>query len=230
MHVLNNNIYYDIEVLIFCCVMAASQYSLLKSCQPDVNTPVHVKRNPRSKSKSTKYRFFFQGFNRNTAMSRAIYFCLLASLLLLINYFKSYSWHLVLFGTKFSNVMLCHSIYNVLSISLLCSPLLFLFGLLPQCSTFFLCLLENIDMHIFGGTAMISIPGALYSVFVSIVNCLFLSTIGYYGLLIDTSKVSLFNTFEILVKYQIDIYLFRIVFKIFSSLCIAVLPSAFVIN
>lgn len=42
--VLINEIYYDLEVLIFCCVIAASQYSLLKSCQPDVNTPVHVKR------------------------------------------------------------------------------------------------------------------------------------------------------------------------------------------
>lgn len=41
--VLNQQIYYDIEVLIFSCVIAASQYSLLKSCQPDVNTPVHVR-------------------------------------------------------------------------------------------------------------------------------------------------------------------------------------------
>ena len=42
-HVLHNDVYYDLEVLIYCCVIAASQYSLLKSCQPDVNTPVHVK-------------------------------------------------------------------------------------------------------------------------------------------------------------------------------------------
>jgi len=43
-HVLHNDVYYDLEILIYCCVIAASQYSLLKSCQPDVNTPVHVTR------------------------------------------------------------------------------------------------------------------------------------------------------------------------------------------
>ncbi len=41
-HVLYNDVYYDLEILVYCCVIAASQYSLLKSCQPDVNTPVHV--------------------------------------------------------------------------------------------------------------------------------------------------------------------------------------------
>lgn len=41
-HVLHNDVYYDLEILLYCCVIAASQYSLLKSCQPDVNTPVHV--------------------------------------------------------------------------------------------------------------------------------------------------------------------------------------------
>ena len=50
-HVLHNDVYYDLEILIYCCVIAASQYSLLKSCQPDVNTPVHV-RKPSSSSSS----------------------------------------------------------------------------------------------------------------------------------------------------------------------------------
>lgn len=34
----------------------------------------------------------------------------------------------------------------------LCFPVIFLFGLLPQVNTFAMCLLEQIDMHIFGGT------------------------------------------------------------------------------
>ena len=106
-----------------------------------------------------------------------------------MNKLKIYSWHLTLFGMKFSDLSLCHLTYNFFSILLLCLPLLFLFGLLPQCSTFCLCLLENFDMHLFGGTAMINIPGALYSVILSVANFLFLSIIGYYGLLIDTSKV-----------------------------------------
>jgi hypothetical protein len=44
-------------------------------------------------------------------------------------------------------------------------------------------------MHLFGGTAMINIPGALYSFLLSIIYFIFLSVIGYYGLLIETSKV-----------------------------------------
>jgi hypothetical protein len=45
-------------------------------------------------------------------------------------------------------------------------------------------------MHLFGGTAMVNIPGALYSFSLSIINLFLLSIIGYYGLLIHTSKVN----------------------------------------
>ena len=107
-----------------------------------------------------------------------------------MNQVKTYSWHLTLFGMKFSEMNTCHCASNLLAILLLCLPLLFLFGLLPQCSTFSLCLLENLDMHLFGGTAMINIPGAIYSAMLSIGNFLLLSLIGYYGLTIDTAKVS----------------------------------------
>ena len=100
----------------------------------------------------------------------------------------------------FSNVNVCHSLYNILSIILLCLPLLFLFGLLPQCSTFILCLLENFDMHLFGGTAMVNIPGALYSFSLSMINFLFLSIIGYYGVIIHTSKVKTSNDNEIMIR------------------------------
>lgn len=31
-------------------------------------------------------------------------------------------------------------------------PVIFLFGLLPQVNTFLMCLLEQVDMHMFGGT------------------------------------------------------------------------------
>lgn len=34
----------------------------------------------------------------------------------------------------------------------LCFPVIFLFGLLPQVNTFVMCLLEQIDMHVFGGS------------------------------------------------------------------------------
>ena len=190
-HVLHSDIYYDLEVFIFCCVIAASQYSLVKSCQPDVNTPVHVRNISSLTSRINGTFSSCQGFNRHTAISRAIYFCLFSSLLLFVNQLKVRPWTLILFGIKFSHLVVCHMLYNLLSILLLCLPLLFLFGLLPQCSTFCLCILENIDMHFFGGTAMINIPGALYSLTTSTMNFALLSTLGYYGLPIDTSKVRL---------------------------------------
>ncbi|CAF1038558.1 unnamed protein product [Rotaria sp. Silwood1] len=148
----------------------------------------------------------YEGFNRNTAISRAIYFCLFSSLLLIIYKLKMYSWHFILFGITFSNITICYMIYNILSIILLCLPILFLFGLLPQCSTFFLCILENFDMHLFGGTAMINIPGALYSFILSIINFILLSIIGYYGLLIDTSKDHMQNIlFSIYCGFTVSI-------------------------
>lgn len=94
-------------------------------------------------------------------------------------------------------------LYNIFSIILLCLPLLFLFGLLPQCLTFILCILENFDMHLFGSTAMVNIPGALYSLSLSIINFLFLSVIGYYGLLIETSKVK-FIFFEFFCLFFVN--------------------------
>jgi hypothetical protein len=122
-------------------------------------------------------------------MSRAIYFSLLSGLLLCIHQLKIYSWHLILFGISLNNSFICNTIYDILCILLLCLPVLFLFGLLPQCSTFLLCVLENFDMHLFGGTAMINIPGALYSCVLSILTFIALSITGYYGLLLDNPKV-----------------------------------------
>ena len=107
-------------------------------------------------------------------------------------------------------------LYHVLSIILLCLPLLFLFGLLPQCSTFILCILENFDMHLFGGTAMVNIPGALYSCSLSIVHFLLLSVIGYYGLLIHTSKVKNFirDQEEFALRFRIGSYSEYLVFHL----------------
>lgn len=173
-------------MLCYCCITIFTSEKLSTRCQY-------------TRTCKTLYLFFkpilhlhlIQGFNRHTAISRAIYFCLFSSLLLSINQFSYIPWQFSLFGVKFSNIIIGEILYKILSIILLCLPLLFLFGLLPQCSTFILCLLENFDMHLFGGTAMINIPGALYSFSLSIINWILLSIIGYYGLIIHTSKVGL---------------------------------------
>ena len=58
-------------------------------------------------------------------------------------------------------------------------------------------------MHLFGGTAMINIPGALYSFILSIISFIFLSIMGYYGLLIQTSKVKNFSSKKVNSKFRI---------------------------
>lgn len=53
---------------------------------------------------------------------------------------------------------LCENAEDIVSLHspvfALCFPVIFLFGLLPQVNTFVMCLLEQIDMHIFGGSGM----------------------------------------------------------------------------
>lgn len=59
---------------------------------------------------------------------------------------------------RISGFLNCNAFLNTISPSFhptvfaLCFPVIFLFGLLPQVNTFVMCLLEQIDMHIFGGT------------------------------------------------------------------------------
>lgn len=48
--------------------------------------------------------------------------------------------------------MLMASFVSAPPVFALCFPAIFLFGLLPQVNTFVMCLLEQIDMHVFGGS------------------------------------------------------------------------------
>lgn len=59
---------------------------------------------------------------------------------------------------------------------------------------------------------MVNIPGALYSFFLSMINFLFLSVIGYYGVIIHTSKVKESVKIERLKK---NFVFFRIICKVF---------------
>ncbi|KAJ8308590.1 hypothetical protein KUTeg_013464 [Tegillarca granosa] len=48
------------------------------------------------------------------------------------------------------------------TIFILCFPITFTMGLLPQVNTFVMYLLEQIDMHVFGGNATVSVGAAVY--------------------------------------------------------------------
>uniref|UniRef100_A0A4W5K2E0 Pecanex-like protein n=1 Tax=Hucho hucho TaxID=62062 RepID=A0A4W5K2E0_9TELE len=140
----------DIWVFQFCLVIASCQYSLLKSVQPDAASPMH-------------------GHNWIIVYSRPFYFCLCCAHVWVFD-LAGRSGHLQpfsLYGVTFSpHFLLCAR--DVLIVFALCFPIIFLFGLVPQVNTFLMCLLEQVDMHIFGGTATTSPLSSLYSLLRSV--------------------------------------------------------------
>lgn len=150
--------YEDLCAFLFCFVMAGCQYSLLKSVQPDAASPTH-------------------GFNRLMAFSRPVYFCLCAGSVLILQWAvsnKSIENNLTIYGVDLFNKNGLNRVIEVLSTFILCFPIVFSLGLCPQINTFTMFLLEQIDIHIFGGNAMSSLIAAFYSVFRSILTVLLL--------------------------------------------------------
>ncbi|RVE63805.1 hypothetical protein OJAV_G00140080 [Oryzias javanicus] len=136
----------DIWVFQFCLVIASCQYSLLKSVQPDAASPMH-------------------GHNWIIVYSRPVYFCLCCVMIWILD-FSGHSGSLQsfsLYGVTFLSAHFLLCVRDMLIVFALCFPVIFLFGLLPQVNTFMMCLLEQIDMHVFGGTATTSPLSALYS-------------------------------------------------------------------
>lgn len=138
--------YKDLLAFIFCFVVASCQYSLLKSVQPDAASPTH-------------------GFNRIIAYSRPVYFCLFSGLILLFHSSienQSYHTAFTLYGVHFTNRELLVMTRDVLLYLILFFPVLFSLGLLPQINTFTMYLLEQLDMHVFGGNAVCSLTASFY--------------------------------------------------------------------
>lgn len=158
--------YDDLSAFIFCFIIASSQYSLLKSVQPDAASPTH-------------------GFNRIIAYSRPIYFCIFSSVILTLHFSLTDNTHYTLFslyGVSLTNKDILITTRDFLLKFILFFPFLFSLGLFPQVNTFVLYLLEQIDMHIFGGNAMSSLIAAFYCVFRSCMAVIVLYGLAYGGL------------------------------------------------
>ncbi|XP_070614520.1 pecanex-like protein 1 isoform X2 [Erythrolamprus reginae] len=142
----------DIWVFQFCLVIASCQYSLLKSVQPDSSSPRH-------------------GHNRIIAYSRPVYFCICCSLIWLLDYGSksTFTARFQLYGMAFTNPILLLSARDLVMVFILCFPIVFFIGLLPQVNTFVMYLCEQLDIHVFGGNATTSLIAALYSFICSIV-------------------------------------------------------------
>ena len=113
-------------------------YSLLKSVQPDSASPTH-------------------GFNRMTVFSRAIYFSLCCAIILILEHSDPLDS-----GSSNGSGSWIHDFKNGVYVFLLCFPAIFVFGLLPQVNTCAMYVLEQIDIHIFGGNAASSLLSSIY--------------------------------------------------------------------
>lgn len=161
---LNLGFYRDIPAFIFCFVIASCQYSLIKSVQPDASSPTH-------------------GFNKVVAFSRPVYFCMCSALVLLLHYASlSLSKDIKLYGIAINSSELLNFTKDSFATLILWFPMLFSFGLFPQVNTFSMYLLEQIDMHIFGGNATSSLTAAIYCVFRSCLAVVALHGFAYGGL------------------------------------------------
>lgn len=154
-------------------VMTNSQFTLIKSTQPDPASPTH-------------------GFNRVVSLSKPIYFCILSSLILSCDAYTSSSSigdsppnrpSLVFYSFDIFDKKVISSIGFACLVLLRLSPLIFFFGLLPQITTFIIYVLEQIDINFFGSTAAtLGIKSATYSFIRSLFAIIILSLIAFQAM------------------------------------------------
>ncbi|CAL4065765.1 unnamed protein product, partial [Meganyctiphanes norvegica] len=164
--ILLKDFYQELNVFIFCVVMSSCQYSLFKSVQPDAASPTH-------------------GYNRIILYSRPVYFCICCSIILLLNIYLESDGSgpkLSLYGINLRNRQLLSDIRDFLTVFILFFPILFSLGLLPQVNTFLMYLLEQTDIHVFGGNATTSLTSAIYCIARSLITILILFGFAYGGL------------------------------------------------
>lgn len=171
--ILQMGVYADVLAFIFCFVMAGSQYSLLKSVQPDAASPIH-------------------GFNKMVAFSRPIYFCLCAGMLIGVQRLVEDKGAegdgvpmgvVQMFGITVQNQSFFQGLRYGLEMVLLFFPLLFSLGLFPQINTFFVYFLEQVDMHVFGGNAVCGLVAGFVGLIKSILACFILYGLAYGGVI-----------------------------------------------
>ena len=109
------------------------------------------------------------GFNRVIVYSRAIYFIICGGVILILENVPDLSYEMRVFK-------------DGLYVFVLFFPLIFVLGLLPQINTCAMYVLEQIDVHIFGGNATSSLVSSIYCVFRSLLAVFILIGFAYGGL------------------------------------------------
>ncbi|OWF38383.1 pecanex-like protein 1 [Mizuhopecten yessoensis] len=163
--VLSSNFYHDLSVFLFCFIIASCQYSLVKSVQPDAASPMH-------------------GYNRIVVFSRPFYFCVCCGLMLLLDHARRLvpTTPTYVYGVPFTVASCLIFARDFLQMFILCFPLIFTLGLLPQVNTFMMYLLEQIDMHVFGGNATVSLGASVYCMVRSVLAVTFLYGVCFFAI------------------------------------------------
>ena len=162
--IIEAEIFTDLKLIVFCFVIASCQYTLIKSVQPDAASPTH-------------------GYNRIIIYSRPVYFILISAIILATKYYREHKliWTFTLYNTNLLCPAYVEVVEQCMKLTVLLFPVIFTFGFLPQINTFFMHLLEQIDIHVFGGSASTTgLTSALYSVLRS---CLFVCVLFGIGLI-----------------------------------------------
>ena len=162
--VLQRGHFTDLWLVLFCLVLCSCQYSLLKSVQPDASSPTH-------------------GFNPTTVFSRPIYFCLCCGAALALEAAaREGSAGIKLYSRMWLTSGQLLVARDVVYAIILAFPLVFTLGLLPQVNTAAMYLLEQLDIHVFGGNASSSLQASLYCVLRSLLAVVVMFGFAYGGL------------------------------------------------
>ncbi|KAI6242853.1 Pecanex-like protein [Aphelenchoides fujianensis] len=129
---------FDVWIAAMVAMLAALIFSLLRSVQPDAASPIH-------------------GFNVLVAYSRPIYFCLFALVVL------AFDFKLTAMGSADVEHLIV-GLRDVSALALLLLPISFTIGLLPQLNTLAMHVCEQVELHVFGGTATFSPLSAFLAV------------------------------------------------------------------
>ncbi|KAH7727243.1 Pecanex [Aphelenchoides avenae] len=180
---ISRGIYADFSLLLFAFVVAGSQFSLMKSVQPDASSPVH-------------------GFNWLVAYSRPVYFCIFGALVALLDWKLWYphekstlpygfeigwNWNPYhLSSTSVKAILI--GLRDLFATLILLLPAAFTIGILPQVTTLAMHVLEQVDMHVFGGTASFSLLSASLAILRSILAVGFLCGVGHLAHYVDPNS------------------------------------------
>ena len=206
---LQEGLFVDLSSFIFCFVIASCQYSLLKSVQPDASSPTHGYNHLVLYSRPVYFCLCCIALlvSKKVLESDITYpevsvynwrLCTPEGVTTIKNFLigESFSFesfqNSLFFRTRVhrpqhnSTIPLTwHLILLLLPVFILCFPLIFSFGLLPQVNTFLTYLCEQLDMHIFGGTAATGPVSAVYCLSRSLLVSGLLYALCYTALLVS---------------------------------------------